>query len=69
VKTEFIMAVTMKNTIFWDVILCSLVDTYQNFGGISVNIQRTLLCEVPEDSILKYDKYHIELNEVVLFFL
>jgi hypothetical protein len=27
VKTEFIMAVTIKDALFWDVTMCSLVET------------------------------------------
>jgi hypothetical protein len=34
------MAVTMKGTIFWDVMPCSLVENYQRFGGMySLHLQ------------------------------
>ena len=48
---EFSMVVTMENTIFWGVSLCSLIEIYRNFGRISVNIQRTVLRKTPEKSI------------------
>jgi len=52
VEFEFSMVVTMNNTIFRDVILCSLVETYRNFGRISVNVQMTVLHNIPEGSII-----------------
>jgi hypothetical protein len=51
VEFEFSMVVAMKNTTFWGATLCSLVEMYLNFGRISVNIQRTVFCKTPEDSI------------------
>jgi hypothetical protein len=58
----------MKMAVFWDVALCSLVDTDQCFRGItmmeaitsyetSVNIYQTTQCNIPEDSHLHTRHY------------
>jgi hypothetical protein len=37
VRFEVLTAVTMKNTIFWDVMPCNLAEVQECFGEMSVN--------------------------------
>jgi hypothetical protein len=45
-------AVTMKNTVFRNMILCSLVELHQRFSKTSAYFYHTAWFHVPEDSIL-----------------
>jgi hypothetical protein len=48
VRFEVLMAVTLKNTIFWDVMLCCLVAVYWCSSETLVNFYQTTLCYIPE---------------------
>jgi hypothetical protein len=48
-RSDILLVVTVKITVFWDVMPCSLVDVYGPFGGALVNCQ-TVWHDIPEDS-------------------
>jgi hypothetical protein len=53
VRLQVLMTVSMKMTVFWAVVLCSLVEVYQRFRGtslkMSVKFYQTAWCNNPED--------------------
>jgi hypothetical protein len=51
-RFKVLKAVDVKNTIFWDVIPCSLVKVYQDSCRPSVNFYETTQHQTPEDSTL-----------------
>jgi hypothetical protein len=34
VRSEVLTAVTVKNIVFWDIMLCTLVEVYRRFRGM-----------------------------------
>jgi hypothetical protein len=41
-----------EDTIFWDVMLCSVVKLYWHFRRMSVNFHQITHCDIPKDSTL-----------------
>jgi hypothetical protein len=53
VEFEVVTVVAMKNTAFWDVTPCSLVDVCQWLSKTFISIYQTTQCHMLENSILQ----------------
>jgi hypothetical protein len=61
VRFEVLTAASMKMTIFWVVVLCSLVEVYRRFRGVATSIT-TLMMEAASTSKMLVNFYQTALR-------
>jgi hypothetical protein len=52
IEFEVFRMVTMKNTVFWDMMLCNQVEDQQCLRGILMNFYWTTWWQIPENGLL-----------------